>query len=243
MLAAIPAELKLVIAGNHDLSLDPNYWKTVDEGEQEGEKEDHEEALEIMTGRLAKEAGVTYLTEGTHTFTLKSGAKFTLYASPYQPKFGDWAFNYEKNEDRFNSAENAATGTTSIAQNPIPNFPGVDIIMTHGPPKGILDETAHGHLGCGSLLHALKRCRPRLHCFGHIHEGNGAYSITWKEHMDGKAELSFQNGELKVNCYPGPSEMGSNFGKKTLVVNAAVMDGENKPINDPWVINLELKLE
>jgi predicted phosphodiesterase len=70
MLAAIPAELKLVIAGNHDLSLGPNYWKTVPEDEQEGEKEDHEEALEIMTGKLAKEAGVTYLEEGTYTFTL-----------------------------------------------------------------------------------------------------------------------------------------------------------------------------
>jgi predicted phosphodiesterase len=243
MLASIPAELKLVIAGNHDLSLDPNYWKTVDEDKQEAEKEDHEEALEIMTGKLAKDAGVTYLTEGTHTFVFKSGAKFILCASPYQPKFGDWTFNYEKNEDRFNSTENAAAGTISVAQNPVPDFSGVDIMMTHGPPKGILDETVHGHLGCDSLLHALKRCRPRLHCFGHIHEGYGANFVTWKKDNDDEAGSSIQKQELKANCYLEPTNVGSKFGKETLLVNAAIMDGTNKPTNDPWAIDLDLRRE
>jgi len=45
-------------------------WKTVDEDEKEGEKEDHEKGMYIMTGRLAEAAGVTYLTEGVHNFTL-----------------------------------------------------------------------------------------------------------------------------------------------------------------------------
>jgi len=239
MLAAIPAELKLVIAGNHDLSLDPEYWKTVDEDEQDDEKEDHKGALEIMTGEVAKAAGLTYLTEGMHTFTLKNGAKFALYASPYQPKFGDWAFNYENNEDRFNSVENTAAGTTSIAQNPVPDYPGVHVVMTHGPPKGILDDTVHGHLGCGSLLHALKRCRPRLHCFGHIHEGYGANLITWKEDNDDEANFSILKKEVKIKCYPDSNKADDTTGKETLAINAAILDGNN-PTNDPWVIDLQL---
>ena len=133
MLGQIEAELKLVIAGNHDLSLDPKYWQTLDEDEQESEREEHLEAVEIMTGKLAKGAGVTYLEEGTHTFKLQNGAKFRIYASPYQPKYGDWAFLYERNEDRYNPPGQGPHGTTSIGQNRVPSFPSIDIMMTHGP--------------------------------------------------------------------------------------------------------------
>ncbi len=48
----------------------------------------HKVALEIITRPSAKEAGVTYLDEGTHTFTLNNGAKFTVSASPYTPGSG-----------------------------------------------------------------------------------------------------------------------------------------------------------
>ncbi|TVY73133.1 Metallophosphoesterase domain-containing protein [Lachnellula suecica] len=239
MLASIPAELKLVIAGNHDLSLDSNYWRMVLEDEQEGEREDYDEAMEIMTGALAAEAGVTYLSEGIHTFTLQSGARFSLYASPYQPKFGDWASGYGRGEDRFNTAEQAAAGVTSIAENPVPNFPGIDVVITHGPPRGILDESPHGNLGCESLMRALKRCRPRMHCFGHIHEGYGAKVITWEE-KDG-AEYGIQKEDEKENRYPESSHWPIEFGKQTLMVNAAIMDGKNQPTNDPWVIDLDLQ--
>lgn len=53
--------------------------------------------------------------------------------------------------------------------------------MTHGPPKGILDYT-HGRerAGCPDLFAAIARARPRVHCFGHIHEGWGARLVTWK---------------------------------------------------------------
>lgn len=47
-------------------------------------------------------------------------------------------------------------------------------MMTHGPPKGILDECPRGSVGCKSLRQALGRARLRMHCFGHIHESSGA---------------------------------------------------------------------
>jgi predicted phosphohydrolase len=136
MLGTFTAELKLVIAGNHDITLDKT--RRVENMSDEEYKAYHDNALEIMTGPSAKEAGVTYLEEGTYTFTLRNGAKFTLYASPYTPGSGGWGFPYQPLEDRFNDATQIAPGRVSVATLPIPS--GVDMVMTHGPPQTILDE-------------------------------------------------------------------------------------------------------
>ncbi|KAL2065469.1 hypothetical protein VTL71DRAFT_3139 [Oculimacula yallundae] len=244
MLGQIEAELKLVIAGNHDLSLDLEYWQTLsEEDERESERQEHLEAIEIMTGKLARDAGVTYLEEGTHTFTLRNGAKFSIYASPYQPRFGDWAFPYERHEDRYNLPSQSAHGTTSIDRNPIPSFPSIDIMMTHGPPRGILDECVDGHIGCDNLLRAVERARPKLHCFGHIHEDYGAELVTWEETDSGSTRAN--HGSPQVNKYPMScsSEVKIDFGKETMMVNAAVMNGKNQPANDPWIFDLELECD
>jgi Icc-related predicted phosphoesterase len=48
------------------------------------------------------------------------------------------------------------------------------VLVTHGPPHGILDRTDDGeHVGCEELTAAVARVRPKLHVFGHIHEGYG----------------------------------------------------------------------
>ncbi len=74
MLGAVDAEMKLVIAGNHDLDPDKPHWNThLDEGDR---PEDHNLAMEAMKGDLAAEAGVTYLEEGTNTFTLNEQSQF-----------------------------------------------------------------------------------------------------------------------------------------------------------------------
>jgi Icc-related predicted phosphoesterase len=51
------------------------------------------------------------------------------------------------------------------------NIPvGTDIVVTHGPPYGILDQNLEGeHCGSRALLKHIQRVKPRLHCFGHIH--------------------------------------------------------------------------
>ena len=50
----------------------------------------------------------------------------------------------------------------------------VDVLITHGPPHGVLDRTEAGEsVGCEELLAATRRTRPRLHAFGHIHQGHG----------------------------------------------------------------------
>jgi Icc-related predicted phosphoesterase len=243
MLSGIDAELKLVIAGNHDLSLDGSYWrKQMCADDKPKDHAEHDNAIEIMTGPLAKEAGVTYLEEGLNTFTLKNGARFTIYTSPYQPEFCGWAFPYERNEDRFNLQHQSAPSVTSIATNPIPDFPAVDVIMTHGPPKDILDWVAHdgSTVGCESLLRAVSRARPRLYCFGHIHEAYGAKVITWKDDKEVIGADAIESQGPAANAYPDSSNWPIKFGKETLMVNAAIMNLSYRPTNSPWLVDLEL---
>lgn len=53
----------------------------------------------------------------------------------------------------------------------------LDILITHGPPWGILDQSVGrgSVVNCGSrsLLYAVYQKEPRYHCFGHIHENSG----------------------------------------------------------------------
>ena len=53
----------------------------------------------------------------------------------------------------------------------------LDILITHGPPYGVLDTTASGeHAGCEELYETLTSRLakpPRYHIFGHIHESYG----------------------------------------------------------------------
>ncbi len=83
-----------------------------------------------------------------------------LWGSPWQPRFFDWAFNLSRGAPL---AEKWAL---------VPE--GIDVLITHGPPFGVLDRTSRGQsAGCEALIEALARIRPRLHVFGHIHEGYG----------------------------------------------------------------------
>ncbi|KAL9027800.1 MAG: hypothetical protein Q9196_003733 [Gyalolechia fulgens] len=236
VLAAADAELKIVIAGNHDISLDVEYYESTGKRRfHRNLSEDLEVVRNIWTGGEAKNAGIVYLEEGMRTFTLRNGASFTIYTSPYQPEFCDWAFPYERDEDRFNPPN---------AKNPIPSWPDIDILLTHGPPMGIRDMTFTGEtVGCEHLLRAVKRCRPRLHCFGHIHEGWGAERMNWVEENSAELPVEGQN-VLNDRCVDVDVSEGSekplHFGEETLFVNAAIMNVNNEPVNAPWRVGLEL---
>ena len=85
-----------------------------------------------------------------------------LWGSPWQPWFMDWAFNLRRGP---------ALREKWAA---IPG--GLDVLVTHGPPMGTLDETRDGgRVGCEELRDRLVTMDrpPRLHVFGHIHEGHG----------------------------------------------------------------------
>lgn len=49
-----------------------------------------------------------------------------------------------------------------------------DVLITHGPPYGILDTTqGDAHVGCKFLYERVQLVQPKLHVFGHIHEAYG----------------------------------------------------------------------
>lgn len=89
------------------------------------------------------------------------GVKF--YGSPWQPWFYDWAFNLQRGPD------------IRAKWDLIPE--GIDALITHGPPYGISDLTARDdQAGCQDLLEVVKKIKPNVHIFGHIHEGYGITS-------------------------------------------------------------------
>ena len=51
---------------------------------------------------------------------------------------------------------------------------GIDILVTHGPPKGVLDRCDDGYrAGCQHLMNKVNEIKPDIHVFGHIHEDGG----------------------------------------------------------------------
>ena len=50
-----------------------------------------------------------------------------------------------------------------------------DVLITHVPPRGILDLPTgeFDHLGCPHLLARVAQVKPKVHCFGHVHHSYG----------------------------------------------------------------------
>lgn len=88
------------------------------------------------------------------------GIKF--YGSPFTPKFKNWCFMLD--------AEQRKTHWKNIPED-------VDVLITHGPAYGVLDQTGMdfnpGNLGCPFLLKRIQELNIKVHLFGHIHGGYG----------------------------------------------------------------------
>lgn len=184
--------------------------------------------------------GITFLDEGTHFFRLQNGASLSVYASPYTPSLGDWGFQYHPDQGHSFSIHN------------------IDVAITHGPPKGIMDLTHLGErAGCPYVFEAIARARPRMHCFGHIHEAWGAKLVTWRHKISqNPSHLSdIDNGKSVIigrlsnvrnyvefattsHCPGDPSML--EWCSQTLFVNASIDGTQMLPIQPPWFVDLEL---
>lgn len=78
-----------------------------------------------------------------------------IYGTPWCPEFNNWAFMKEEKDLK-------------------PIFEAIpsdlDILITHTPPKGILDPNDYGS---DELRKALPNINPKVHIFGHNHGGYG----------------------------------------------------------------------
>jgi len=90
-----------------------------------------------------------------------------IYGSPWQPEFCDWAFNLQRGPDCARVWAKIPAGT--------------DVLVTHGPPQGRGDLAAGPNgfpCGCADMLAVIEgmEAPPRVHIFGHIHEGYGHWA-------------------------------------------------------------------
>jgi predicted phosphodiesterase len=115
----------------------------------------------LLAKQMCWERDITYLEDqGRRIEGLQ------IYGTPWVPVFCDWAFNLDEmdREDKFQH---------------IPG--GLDLLITHGPPHGIRDETTYDfklrNIGCRMLRERVDRARPRVHAFGHCHAGYGQQQI------------------------------------------------------------------
>ncbi len=84
----------------------------------------------------------------------------TIWGSPWQPKFLSMAFNLPRGE--------------ALAEKWRAMPEETDVLVTHGPPYGILDRTSRGEqVGDRALLGRVTEVRPTVHVFGHVHESAG----------------------------------------------------------------------
>jgi len=157
-LEAYPAAHKVVIAGNHDITFHEEYYT------ERGAPRFHRRVTATGSIEVAPYdcATTKALLKGCHY--LEDAAievcGYTIYGSPWQPEFCDWAFNLPRGEplrDRW-------------AQIP----ESVDVLLTHSPPKGYCDENTKAfRAGCEELLAAIQKRTVSVNVFGHIHEGYG----------------------------------------------------------------------
>jgi len=121
----------------------------------------HEFFLEAdPSRRFMLDNAIVLINEGTEIDGLR------IWGSPVTPLYGG-AFGLRSAKDR----------RRLYAQIP----QDIDVLVSHGPPFGILDTAPISglHEGCRELLDAVMRVRPKLHVFGHIHT---AYGIFRTEH-------------------------------------------------------------
>ncbi|CAI7573494.1 unnamed protein product [Penicillium glandicola] len=159
-------EIKIIVGGNHDVTLDPAFYEYHGQSFHGQHLEDSYHCLKIITESpsvvlLRHEPAVIRLTRADGPNTV-----FKIFGSPYSQFQENWAFGYE-------SSDAAALW----GQIPI----DTDIVVTHTPPQSHCDQKANGMFaGCAALRSALSLIRPHLAVCGHVHEGRGYERVRWR---------------------------------------------------------------
>eukprot|EP00004_Rigifila_ramosa_P019368 TRINITY_DN4905_c0_g1_i2.p1 TRINITY_DN4905_c0_g1~~TRINITY_DN4905_c0_g1_i2.p1 ORF type:complete len:379 (+),score=58.21 TRINITY_DN4905_c0_g1_i2:61-1197(+) len=142
-----PFKIKIVIAGNHDITLHRQFydrnWKRWHKTRQ-----DFVDCRKILTNCI-------YLQDEA---VCVDG--LVVWGTPWQPWFLNWAFNLNRGQEIAQRWELIPSRT--------------DVLVVHGPAYGHGDKIANGeHVGCKDLLSAIQRIKPQAVVCGHVHEGYG----------------------------------------------------------------------
>jgi hypothetical protein len=131
LLKIIDAPLKLVIPGNHDSALDvPVFKRKIADVKSPHDPElvkqeygDFGDARKLFEQAVPN--GIILLNEGIHNFNLQNEAQLKVYASPYTQSRAAGGFQFTPEQGHEHRIGD-----------------GVDVVITHDPPRGILDRNA-----------------------------------------------------------------------------------------------------
>lgn len=150
----------------------------------------HDGMIEKRLIRFSSIHNIIYLED---SMTIVNDLK--IWGSPWTPTFYNWHFMKDRG--------------TAIKEKWDLITEDIDILITHGPPYGILDKVfmsskanIGNHAGCVDLREAIERIQPKLHVFGHVHEGYG---------------------QMTLKCTP----------RDIKCVNASIMNENYEPVNKP----------
>lgn len=143
----------------------------------------------VATQHLASEANVSLLNA--------SGVQIdgiNFWGSPITPRFMHWSFMLDE----------GAPIEAHWQQMPA----NTDVLITHGPPYGVLDVVIRDGMpdeavGCHALLNRISEVKPKLHLFGHIHEGFGSKQVDSVLHRN----ISTMNRHYQIANEPQVIEL------------------------------------
>jgi len=228
----LPHKIKLLVAGNHDLSLDPFHPATT--------RGSYLKARHLFKSPLAVSRGVHYLDSEVRSINPKRAdtssstpasddGSFLVYGNPHQPEFlgMDYAFIYKPHPSD-SSAECWASAPRKDDD--------VPIWIMHGGPKGRLDKIhLPGLEGCPVELEKILQARPKLVVFGHYHMSYGVERVRFDDNDEILEVQTLGNPEAKYDF----SDLEK--GKETVFVNVAWMTGKKREVperNKPVVLDM-----
>ncbi len=175
-LASLPHKEIVVISGNHDTYLDPRTRSSLSEEQRAGSlnwKRVHYLQHRALTLTIKFESNTTDAPSSRMPLLAEGRAQrqIRIYGAPQIPACGPMnvhAFQYPRGRDAWSET--------------VPE--DIDILVTHAPPKYHMDLALPKGMGCEHLLTEVKRVKPRLHVFGHVHWGAGRTVVWWDKAHD-----------------------------------------------------------
>jgi predicted phosphodiesterase len=243
-LAGLPHKEVIVISGNHDTFLDPRTRPSLPEDKRTGTidwKRVHYLQHRRLSLTINFHDGSTAQSSDSETARLLSGdrtRRVTLYGAPQIPACGPMsvhAFQYERGRDAWSETVPEDT----------------DVLITHTPPKYHRDLPLPSGMGCEHLAKEVRRVKPSLHVFGHVHWGAGKEVIWWGSTHDAfekgmGIETGLTRGILSPWLWVNIVRVGyrglrgliwdrvwGGQGESTILVNAAQIYGNTGKLRNP----------
>lgn len=166
---------KIYVPGNHDTSFEKGLVR----------RKDFMNINFLIDDWIKIDTG--YSLDPKDTTHKKSNKVIKIHGSPFTPSFGTgWAYN---------------CGRSTIQKHWNLIEEDTNILVTHGPPKGLLDTTTDfssnllTNVGCSALTKKVLEVQPDYHIFGHLHDEKNIFNHGIKMIGD-KCKTKFINASI-----------------------------------------------